>query len=134
MEAFDIVADEEATYSKTTLYIASDDGVHVDDGDVFEEFIGGVVKDFAHRIFRAAHDAFHAVDGAKVVAAIDAFTAAGSDEDVLVVVGHADDFVGHDLADGEHQIKTATGDQAIDLRRPRVVELALRLLANEFGR
>ena len=55
----------------------------------------------------AAHDALHAVDGAQVVAAVDAFAAAGADQNVLGVVGHADDFVGHDLADGENEIESA---------------------------
>ena len=55
----------------------------------------------------AAHDALHAVDRAQVVAAVDAFAAAGADEDVLGEVGHADDFVGHDLADGEDEIESA---------------------------
>ncbi len=86
--------------------------------------IGSIIHHVAHWIVGAAHDALHAVDSAKVVAAIDALAAAGANEDVLVVVGHADHFVRHNLADGEHQIEAAVRDQPVYLRRPGVVELA----------
>ena len=69
--------------------------------------IGGVVEHGADGIFGAAHDALHAVDGAEIVAAVDALAAAGADQDVLVVVGHADHFMRHDLADGENEIEAA---------------------------
>ena len=76
-------------------------------GRSVQEMIGGVVEHVAHGIVGAAHDALHAVDGAQIVAAVDAFAAAGADENVLVVVGHADDFMRHDLADGENEIEAA---------------------------
>ena len=103
-------------------------------GRCSEEMIGGVVEDVAHGIFGAAHDALHAVDRAEVVAAVDALAAACADQDVLGVVGHADHFVGHDLADGEDEIESAARDEPIDLRGPRIVELAFGLFADELGR
>ena len=99
-----------------------------------QEAIGCIVEHRAHRIFGAAHDALHAVDGAQVVAAVDAFAAAGADENVLVVVGHADHFMRHHLADGEDQVEAAFEKHAVHLRRPWKVELALRLLMDELGR
>src|SRR5580698_1740081 len=134
METLNIVADEEAAYSETALCIAPDDRVHIHDGNVIQETIGGIVQDLPHRVVGASHDALHAVDGAQVVTAVDAFASPGSDKDVLVVVGHADDFVGHDLSDRKHEIEAALRDQAIDLRRPRVVEFAFRLLTDKFRR
>ena len=111
-EALDIVADEEAAHGESAIGTAADDGEHVDDRQVAEEVVGGVVEDVADWIVGSAHDALHAVDGAEIMAAVDAFAAAGPDQDVLVVVGHADDFVGHDLADGEDQIEAALRDAA----------------------
>ena len=96
-------------------------------GRLPQEAVGGVVEHGAHRILGAAHDALHAVDRAEVVAAIDAFAAARADQNVLGVVGHADHFMRHDLADGENQIEAAARDEAIDLRGPRVVQLAFGL-------
>ena len=71
----------------------------------------------------AAHDALHAVDGAQIVAAVDAFAAACADQNVLGVVGHADDFMGHDLADGENEIESALRNEPVHLRGPRVISL-----------
>ena len=59
----------------------------------------GVVQDLAERRVAAAHHPLHAVDGADEVALVDPLRAAGADEQVLVVVGHADHFVRHDLAE-----------------------------------
>ena len=108
VEAFDVVADEEAAHGETALRVAANDRVHVDDGDVFKKLVGSVVQDLAHRIAGASHDALHAVDRAEIVAAVDALASAGSDQDVLVVVGHADHFMRHDLSDGEHEIEATT--------------------------
>ena len=102
-------------------------------GRWLQKVIGGVVEHVAHGIVGAAHDALHAVDRAQIVAAIDALAAARADQNVLVVVGHADHFMGHDLADGKNQIEAALRDQPVDLRRPGIIQLAFRLLANELG-
>ena len=76
-----------------------------------KEVVGGVVEHIANRIFRAAHDAFHPVDRAQVVAAIDPFAAAGPNQNVLGVVGHTDNFVRHHLANGKNQIESAARNQ-----------------------
>ena len=57
--------------------------------------------------------------------------AAGADEDVLVVVGHTDDFVRDDLADGENQVVAAIAQQLVDLRGPGVIELAFADFVDE---
>ena len=62
------------------------------------------------------------------------FAASGAHQDVLVVVGHADDFMRHDLADGKNQVEAALRNEPVDLRRPRIVELAFRLFADELWR
>src|SRR4029077_1909738 len=43
-------------------------------------------------------------------------------------------FVRHDLADGENQIESALRNEPVHLRRPRIVQLAFRLLADELRR
>jgi hypothetical protein len=100
---------------------------------MLEEVIGGVVEHVAHGIDGAAHDPLHPVDSAQIVAAIDAVAASRAHQNVLVVVGHADHFMGHDLADGENQIEAAPRDELVDLRRPRITQLAFRLLADKLG-
>src|ERR1035438_5978829 len=126
-ETLNIVADEEAAHGEASVCLAPDDGLHVDDGQVAQKMVGRVVEHVAHGIDGAAHDSLHAVDGAQVVAAVDAFAATGADEDVLCEVGHADDFMGHDLADGENEIESAAGDELVDLCGPCVGQLAFRL-------
>ena len=106
----------------------------VDEGQMLGEVVGGVVEHLADRRIGPAHDALHAVAGAEEVALVDAFRAAGADEDVLIVVGHADDFVRHDLPERQDQIVPALGDQPADLRGPGPVEPALADLADEGGR
>src|SRR5580704_546095 len=67
------------------------------------------------------------------MAAVDALSASRAHKNVLVVIGHANNFVGHDLADRENEIETAMRNQSVHLCRPRIVELAFRLLVDEFG-
>ena len=107
MEALRVVADVDAAHGKASVSREANNGEHVDDGDIAQKAFGGVVEDGADRIFSASHDALHAVDGSEVMAAIDAVRASRADQDVLGVVGHADHFMRHDLADGEHKIMTA---------------------------
>ena len=85
---------------------------------------GGVIEDAPHRRVRAPHHPFHAVGRADEMAFVDAFLAARADEDVLVVIGHADDFVRNDLADGQNQIVFAGPDEVGQLRRPRKIHRA----------
>ena len=68
------------------------------------------------------------------MALVDAFGASRADEDVLVVVGHPDHFVGDHLADRQDQVVAAFGNHAVHLRGPREIQLTFRLLADEFGR
>ena len=68
------------------------------------------------------------------MAAIDAVAATRAYQNILVVARHADDFMGHDLAYGEDQIEAASRDELVDLRRPRITQLAFRLFADELGR
>ena len=68
------------------------------------------------------------------MAAVYAIAASRAHQNIFVVIRHADDFVGHDLADGENQIEAALRNQPIHLGRPRIVQLAFRLLADEFRR
>ena len=41
---------------------------------------------------------------------------------ILVVIRHADDFMRHNLADGQDQIMSAIAYKFVDLRRPFIVE------------
>ena len=68
------------------------------------------------------------------MAFVDAFLAAGADEDVLVVIGHPDDFVRDDLADGQNQIVFAGPNQVGQLRRPGKIHRALGGLFDKFAR
>src|SRR6185503_4007336 len=97
-KAFDIVADEKAAYRQATILFAANNRVNVNNRQMAKEVVGGVVEHIANRIFRTAHDAFHPVDRAEIVAAIDPFAAAGPYQNVLGIVGHTDNFVRHHLA------------------------------------
>ena len=130
-EALRIVANENASGCQPTVGRAADHGLHVNDGQGCQEAIGGVVQNAAHRVVGAAHDALHTVHRAEIVAAIDAFPAARSHQNVFVVIRHADDFMRHDLADGENQIEAALKDQPVDLCRPGKMQLPFRLLFNK---
>src|SRR5579863_10449661 len=68
------------------------------------------------------------------MAPVYALTASRAHENVLCVVGHAYHFMGHDLADGENEIEVAMHNEPVYLCRPRIVQLAFRLLADELGR
>src|SRR5216684_7754283 len=99
-----------------------------------QKMIGGVIENVAYRILCTAHDALHPVNRPQVMAAVYAFTAADAYKNILVVIRHADDFMGHDLTDGENQIETALCDQPIHLCRPRIIELAFRLPMDKLRR
>jgi hypothetical protein len=82
---------------------------------------------------RASHDSFHAIDSAQVVAAIDAVGSARAHENIFVVVGHADHFVRHHLANGENQVELTARDEAVHLSGPVVVQFSFRLLADKLA-
>src|SRR6516225_1010028 len=107
VKTLDVVPYEEAAHRQTLVRRAPDDSEHVNNGQVSQETIGGVIENVADGVLSAAHDALHTVNRAQVVAAIDPVAAPCAHENVLVVIGHADDFVGHDLADGENEIEAA---------------------------
>ena len=132
MEALGVIADEESTHGQTAFSAASNNSEDVDDGQVTEKAIGGVIEHGAHRILGTAHDALHAVDSAEIMAAINAIGAASADEDVLGVIGHAYDFVRYNLTYGEDEIEVTPGYEAVDLRRPRITQFAFGLFSNEF--
>ena len=98
------------------------------------EVVAGVVENAAHGRVGAAHHALHAVDGAEEVRAMNSDGATGADEDVLVVVGHADDLVGNDLADGEDEVVAAVAEELVDLCGPGVVDLSFGDLVEEGAR
>ena len=66
--------------------------------------LDGVVEEAAHGRLDAAHHALHAVGRAQEVRLVDDVRAAGADDDVLGVIGHAHHFVRHDLADRKDEI------------------------------
>src|SRR6266404_1676564 len=134
MEALGVVADEKPAHGKSVVGRASDNGEYVDDGQMPQKMIGRVIENVAYGILRTAHDALHPINGAQVVAAVYALSASCANKNVLVVVRHADDFVGHDLTDRENQIETALRNQPVHLGRPRIVQLAFRLLVDELRR
>ena len=65
------------------------------------------------------------MSGANESISFDTARAAGPYKDVLVVVGHSDDFVRHDLAEGEDQIESPLNQQVVHLSGPIKVQLAL---------
>ncbi len=67
------------------------------------------------------------------MAAVDTVGPAGSDQNVFVVIRHADDFMRHHLSDGENEIELATRNQPIYLCWPVVLEPPFRLFADEIS-
>ena len=112
----------------------ADDRQHEDHRQLAAEMLLGVVEDAPQGRVGPAHHPFHAVGGADEVALVDARRPAGADEQVLVVVGHADHFVRHDLADREDQIVPAFPHQPVQLHGPRLAPDALGGLGHELGR
>ena len=51
-EALDVVADKEAAHGQAAVCAAPHNGVHVDDGQMAQEMVGGVVEHVAHGIDR----------------------------------------------------------------------------------
>src|SRR5262249_35069346 len=133
-KAFCIVTNEESSSDELPVSLLTNHGQDVDDGKVAQKMIGSIVQHISHGSFRPAHDPFHAIYRAKIVAAIDAFPASGSDQNVLVVVGHADDLVWHYLPNRDHEIEGVAQQHAIHLRRPGIVQLAFRLPLDKIGR
>src|SRR5260370_35114714 len=97
-----------------------------------QKVIRGVVEDAAYRRVRSAHDSLHSVNGAEIVAAVNAVRAPCSHQDVLIVVRHTDDFVRHDLSNRQDEIEISVADQLIYFHWPAIVELDLGLFSHEI--
>jgi len=65
------------------------------------------------------------------VAVADHAEAAAADKDVLVEIGHADDFMRYDLADRQDQIVGLVEDPAVDFDRYVIVDTAFGDLFHE---
>src|SRR5215471_13299865 len=130
METLDVVPNVQAAHGRAAVLAAADHGEHINNRDLAQEVIGGVIENAAHGCIRSAHDALHAVDRPQEVTAVDAVTSASPDQDVFVIVRHANYFVWHHLSQGEDEIEAAANNQAIHLRRPCVIQFAFGLLAN----
>ena len=134
MKALGIVADEKPAHCQSIVRRAPDNGERIDDGQMSQETISGVIENVAHRILSTAHDALHAINRTQVMTAVYRVAASRAHKNVFVVICHADHFVRYDLADGENEIEAALRDEPVHLCRPRIVQLALRLFADEFRR
>src|ERR1700733_3370568 len=98
METFGIVSDEKTAYYQALVGRASDYGEYVDNRKMPQKAIGGIIQNIAHWVLGAAHDALDPVNRSQVMTAIDSIAPTGADQNILVVVRHADYFVGDDLA------------------------------------
>src|ERR1700677_4110804 len=121
VKALNIVTDKKAAHCQPVTLRASDDGEHIDDGQMSQESIGRVIENVTHGVLRASHEPLHPINRAQVMAAVYAFSASRAHEDGLVVIRHADNFMRHDLADGEDEVEAAMRNEPVYLRRPRVV-------------
>src|SRR5438128_6080410 len=98
-----------------------------------EKMRSGVIQHASNGSIRASHNALHAVNRAQIVAAVDAVGAAGSDQNILVVIGHADHFMWDDLANRENEIELSASDEPVYLGRPVIIEAPFRLFADEIA-
>src|SRR5260370_16184285 len=97
-ETFRVIPDIDAARYQLPVEVAGDNGEHIYDWQVRQKSIRGVVEDAAHRGIHSAHDSLHSINGAEIMAAIDAVWAPRSHEYVLIVICHADYFVRHNLS------------------------------------
>ena len=91
----------------------------------------GIVEDLPDRREVASHHPLHAVDGTDDVALVDHVRSAGSDEEVLGLVGHADDLVGDDLSDRKDKVECRVQDHPVDLDGHTLLPEAFRDLGDE---
>ena len=77
-----------------------DNGKHVDDRQMPQKMIGRVIENVPHRIFNAAHDALHPVNGSQIMTAVYPLAAANH-------------FMGRDLSDGEDEVKATTCNEPV---------------------
>src|SRR5882724_8561413 len=134
MKALGIIANEQPAHCQSIVRRAPDNGKHIDNGQMSQEAIGRVIENVAHGILSTAHDAFHPINRAQIMAPVYRVAASRANQNVLVVISHTDNLVRDDLADGENEIEVALCDEPVHLRRPCIVQLAFRLLVDEFRR
>src|ERR1700761_5803548 len=103
-EALRIVTNIEAANDQLPVDVLGYDRQHINDRHPASEVFASIVEYTTNRRIGAAHHAFHSIHRAKEVAAMNSDGATRAYEDVLVVVRHADDFMGNDLAYGEDEI------------------------------
>ena len=106
---------------------------HIHNRQLLQKLFRRVIQHPPHRRVRAAHHALHPVHRAQVMAAVDACGPARAYQNVLVAVRHAHHLVRHHLADRDDQVERravagSLHQQAVHLRRPRKIQLPLRLL------
>src|SRR5882757_11296066 len=85
LKTLGVITDEESSGGQSPVFTSPHDGQDVYNRQVLDEMARGIVQDSAHRIVGPPHDAFHAVDSAQKMAAVDTVRPAGADKNVLVV-------------------------------------------------
>ena len=66
-----------------------------------------IIKNCPHRRIRISHDGFQIAERAQHMGAVNHGPSSQAHQYVLGVVGHADDLMGHHLANGQYQVKAA---------------------------
>ena len=80
------------------------DGERIAKRQALQEMLLRVIEHLADGRKIASENPLQAVKRAEHVAGVDHRAPAAADEEILAVIGHADDLVRHDLADGNNQI------------------------------
>ena len=106
---------------------------HVGDRQLVQEPVKRSVDDLAHGRGDPAHDRLHVAERTELVTAMNGRRTPEPDDDVLGVVGKADDFVRHDLAD-RHDRVVPIEEVLRDLDRDRFGESPRARRADLVGR
>ena len=131
LEALEIISDEESPgFHLAGLFILGTDGKDIYYRKILDEVRATIFQDIADRSLGTAHDPLHSIGSPDEMTLVDALGASDSYEDVLGVVGHADDLVRDHLTYRQDEIERRVQQQPVDLRRPAVAYLALRYLFN----
>src|SRR5215510_10358436 len=127
LEAVVIIAYEKSFYCQSPVFVSPHYSKDIDDRQMLDEMSRRVVQDPPHWIVGSSHDPFHTVNGAEKMTAVDTVRSAGTNQDVLVIVRHPDNFMWNHLPDRQNQVEIAFDQHAVNLNRPGVVELTFRL-------
>ncbi len=133
LKTFAVVPYEQPTNGEAVVGGPADDGQHVHNWQIAAEQLFGPVEDPADRRVDLAQSSFDSAGGTDKVGGVDPQWAARADEEVLVVVGHADHLVGHHLAQREDQVVATLADEPVHLGRPGLVEAAAGGLGDKGG-